>query len=80
MNNEIKNQMESETEEVIAILERANRAFNRIFGEQEAGEWEERTSLSHAEQMERFGWCVCEDTNGEGHLAQDCPQTGESDE
>lgn len=35
MNIEVKNQMESEAEEVIAILEKANRAFNRIFGEQE---------------------------------------------
>lgn len=35
MNNEIKNQMESEAEEVIAILERANSTFERLFGKQE---------------------------------------------
>lgn len=35
MNNEIKNQMESELDEVIAILEKANRAFERLFGKQE---------------------------------------------
>ena len=42
MNNEIKNQLESEAEDVIAILEKANRAFNRLFGEQKGeGEGDE---------------------------------------
>jgi len=35
-------------------------------------EWEERARLDHAGQVERFGWCVCEGTNGEGQLAHDC--------
>jgi hypothetical protein len=39
----------------------------------EVEEWEERTELTHAEQVDKFGWCVCEGTNGEGHLAKDCP-------
>lgn len=38
----------------------------------EVGEWEERTNVSHNEQMERWGWCICEDTNGEGHLSEGC--------
>lgn len=36
MNNEVKNQIESlmgeELEEAIAMMERANRAFERLFG------------------------------------------------
>lgn len=36
-------------------------------------DWETRVELSHAEQLEKFGWCVCEDTNGEGQMAEDCP-------
>ena len=40
----------------------------------EAAEFETRTDLSHAEQLEKFGWCICEGTNGEGQLADDCPR------
>ena len=43
----------------------------------EVKEWEERTSLNHAEQVERFGWCICDGTNGEGHMAEDCPKEAE---
>ena len=38
-------------------------------------EWEERVGLTHAEQKEKFGWCICEGTNGEGQLAEDCPKS-----
>lgn len=40
-------------------------------------EYEIRTKLSHKMQMERFGWCMCEGTNGEGHMADDCPREGD---
>ena len=43
----------------------------------ELDEWDERTSLTHAQQLDRFGWCVCEGTNGEGHMAEDCPVESE---
>ena len=39
--------------------------------------WEELANLTHATQVERFGWCICEGTNGEGQLAEDCPITEE---
>ena len=41
-------------------------------------EWSERVELTHATQVERFGWCICEGTEGQGHLADDCP-VGECD-
>jgi hypothetical protein len=43
----------------------------------ELDEWDERTNLTHAQQLDRFGWCVCEGTNGEGHMAEDCPVESE---
>jgi len=36
--------------------------------------WGELANLTHATQVERFGWCICEGTNGEGQLADDCPK------
>lgn len=39
--------------------------------------WGELAELTHATQVERFGWCICEDTNGEGQLHDDCPREGE---
>ena len=41
-------------------------------------EYELRTRLSHLQQVKHFGWCICEDTNGEGQLTDDCPQIGET--
>jgi hypothetical protein len=35
-----------------------------------------RVELTHAAQVERFGWCICEDTDGQGQLAADCPVEG----
>ena len=29
-----------------------------------------RTTLTHAEQEERFGWCMCD--NGRGHMSEGC--------
>lgn len=41
---------------------------------EEAISWGELANLTHATQVERFGWCICEGTNGEGQLADDCPK------
>jgi len=41
---------------------------------QESISWSELAELTHATQVERFGWCICEGTNGEGQLADDCPK------
>jgi hypothetical protein len=41
-------------------------------------EWNERAEMTHAMQVEKFGWCVCEGTDGEGQLADDCPKTGDN--
>ena len=80
----MKEIMDQELAEAIATLNKANGALARIFGieqegESEIGEWEERTNLTHAQQVDRFGWCVCEGTEGEGHLSADCPREGESE-
>ena len=36
--------------------------------------WEDLVKLTHAQQLEKVGWCICEGTNGEGQLAEDCPK------
>lgn len=41
---------------------------------EESISWGELAELTHATQVERFGWCICEGTNGEGQLADDCPK------
>ena len=41
---------------------------------QESISWGKLAELTHATQVERFGWCICEGTNGEGQLAEDCPK------
>lgn len=38
--------------------------------------WEELANLTHATQVERFGWCICEDPE-QGQLAEDCPRSEE---
>jgi hypothetical protein len=35
--------------------------------------WGELAELTHATQVERFGWCICEDTDGEGQMGEGCP-------
>ena len=35
--------------------------------------WSELAELTHATQVERFGWCICEDPE-QGQLAEDCPR------
>jgi hypothetical protein len=41
---------------------------------QDSISWGELAELTHATQVERFGWCICEDTDGEGQLHDDCPK------
>lgn len=78
----MKEQMEAEIQEMIRTLEKANGALARIFNVEEGDdeEWDLRANLTHAQQLDQFGWCVCEGTNGEGQLAADCPKEGESNE
>jgi hypothetical protein len=39
----------------------------------DAKDWEYRVSLSHADQVKGFGYCICEGTEGHGQLSHDCP-------
>ena len=39
--------------------------------------WGELAELTHAAQVERFGWCICEGTDGQGQLSDDSPVEGE---
>ena len=79
----MKETMQAEQQEAIETLQRANDLLFKMFGiaqEDEVSEWETRVNLTHAQQLDRYGWCVCEGTNGEGQLAEDCPREGEDDE
>lgn len=40
-------------------------------------EYEIRAKLGHKVQIEGFGWCICEGTDGEGQMANDCPTVGD---
>ena len=37
--------------------------------------WEEISLLTHATQVERFNWCLCEDNEGNENPYDDCPDT-----
>ena len=39
--------------------------------------WGELAELTHATQVERFGWCICEDPE-QGQMAEDCPTREEN--
>ncbi len=41
--------------------------------ENESISWGELAQLTHTTQLERFGWCICEDPE-QGQLAEDCPK------
>lgn len=41
--------------------------------DQDSISWDELVKLTHATQVERFGWCICEDPE-QGQLAEDCPR------
>jgi hypothetical protein len=47
-------------------------------GFDESISWSELAELTHATQVERFGWCMCEDSGTFNYT--DCPKEGESNE
>jgi hypothetical protein len=47
-------------------------------GFDESISWSELAELTHATQVERFGWCMCEGSGTFNYT--DCPKEGESDE
>jgi hypothetical protein len=36
--------------------------------------WSELAELTHATQVERFNWCMCEDNEGNENPYSDCPK------
>ena len=44
---------------------------------QESISWGELAELTHATQVERFNFCMCEDNEGQENPYTDCPKTGE---
>ena len=44
--------------------------------QEDAISWGELAELTHAIQVEKFGWCACEDQGT--FVYTDCPETGES--
>jgi hypothetical protein len=47
-------------------------------GFDESISWSELAELTHATQVERFGWCMCEDSGTFNYI--DCPKEGEGNE
>lgn len=43
---------------------------------QESISWGELALLTHETQVGRFGWCSCEDNEGNENPYQDCPTEG----
>jgi hypothetical protein len=39
--------------------------------------WAELAQLTHATQVERFNWCMCEDNEGNENPYNDCPKEAE---
>ena len=39
--------------------------------------WSELAELTHATQVEQFGFCTCEDNEGQENPYADCPKGGE---
>ena len=39
----------------------------------ETKEYYQRVKMTHAQQLEIFGWCICE--GGQGHISEGCPLT-----
>ena len=42
---------------------------------QKSYSWSEMAELTHATQVKIFGWCGCEDNDGNENPYADCPQT-----
>ena len=47
-------------------------------GFDESISWSELAELTHVTQVERFGWCMCEDSGTFNYT--DCPKEGEGNE
>jgi hypothetical protein len=45
--------------------------------EEEQLSWSELAQLTHETQVDKFGYCWCEDTEAHEHPYTDCPKTGE---
>lgn len=41
--------------------------------------WSELAELTHETQVDKFGWCMCEDLEPHEHPYDDCPKTGENE-
>lgn len=52
--------------------------YNADYIEDDSISWGELAELTHATQVERFGWCACEEQ--EQFPYKDCPREGESNE
>jgi hypothetical protein len=48
--------------------------------EQDSISWAELAELTHATQVERFNFCMCEDNEGQENPYTDCPKEGEGNE
>jgi hypothetical protein len=46
-------------------------------GFDESISWSELAQLTHTTQVERFGFCTCEDNEGQENPYADCPKGGE---
>jgi hypothetical protein len=42
---------------------------------QQSYSWSEMAELTHTTQVKMFGWCGCEDNDGNENPYADCPQT-----
>jgi hypothetical protein len=49
----------------------------RTMEQEEQLSWSELAELTHETQVDKFGFCVCEDTEPHEHPYDDCPKTGE---
>jgi hypothetical protein len=36
--------------------------------------WSDLANLTHETQVEKFGWCSCEDNEGQENPYEDCPK------
>jgi hypothetical protein len=50
-----------------------------ICKEDEQLSWSELAELTHETQVDKFGWCMCEDTEPHEYPYGDCPKTGENE-
>lgn len=52
-------------------------SYTCIYCEEEQLSWGELAELTHETQVDKFGFCMCEDTEPHEHPYNDCPKTGE---